>query len=203
MKRSLSLILLAAFLLTAPGCARQEPTPTAETAAVSQATVQTVPPTTLPETIPTEPTTLPTEPETLPPETETTAPTEPPLGLTEEEQALLLQLAMAERNEGLGYDDCPICMALAMRTVLNRVESGRFSKSIRGVIYAPEQFTPVLDGSFDSAVPNEACYEALDLVLNHWDESQGALYYEWCEGESWHSQNLHLLFQHCNTRFYN
>ena len=41
------------------------------------------------------------------------------------------------------------------------------------------------------------------MVMRGWDESQGALYYEWCEGESWHSQNLNLLFQHCDVRFYN
>mgnify|MGYP006898678300 CR=1 FL=1 len=44
--------------------------------------------------------------------------------------------------------------------------------------------------------------EALEMIKTGWDESQGALYYEWCEGESWHSKNLTLLFQHCDTRFY-
>ena len=145
--------------------------------------------------------------ETLPPlTTEATIPETtafiPILELSEEDQALLLQIAMAERNAGLGDGDCPTCMALVMRTVLNRVGSGRFSKTIRGVIYAQEQFTPVMDGSFDHAVPNDACREALHMVLSGWDESQGCLYYEFCDGPSWHSQNLNLLTQHCNTRFY-
>ena len=48
----------------------------------------------------------------------------------------------------------------------------------------------------------DACYAALDLVIRGWDESQGALFYEFCEGESWHSKNLKLLTEHCNTRFY-
>ena len=118
--------------------------------------------------------------------------------LTEEEQTMLLKLGMAER----GNCECTECIALVMRTVLNRVEAGRFGKSIRSVIFAPDQFTPVSDGSYDKAQPNERCYEALDLVIYGWDESQGALYYEWCKGESWHSKNLHLLFQHCDIRFY-
>lgn len=174
------------------GCAS---TPEASETTVPSTTAETMPPATLPQTLP---------PETLPPETipETTEAPQPVLELTDEEQALLLQIGMAERNAGLGYDDCPQCIALVMRTVLNRVESGRFSKTIRGVIYAAEQFTPVMDGSFDSAVPNDACFEALDMVIFGWDESQGALYYEFCDGPSWHSQNLNLLFQHCNTRFY-
>ena len=170
---------LICLLLT--GCTAPEPA--AETA---------VPPTmeemTLPETE------APTEAATLP--TETTVP--PVVELTQEEQELLLKIGMAE----LGSEGCETCLALVMRTVLNRVESGRFSKTVRGVLYAEGQFTPVMDGSFETAVPNEVCYEALDMVVSGWDESQGALCYEFCQGESWHSQNLQLLTEHCNTRFY-
>lgn len=153
-------------------------------------------PVTLPATVPvTEAvaTTLPTAPETIP------TPPQPVVMLTEEEQAMLLKLGMAER----GNTGCTECIALVMCTVLNRVEAeGRFGSSVRSVILAPEQFTPVMDGSYDSAKPNQACRDALDMVIYGWDESQGALFYEWCEGESWHSKNLHLLFQHCDVRFY-
>ena len=112
---------------------------------------------------------------------------------------MLLKIGMAER----GNAGCTECVALVMRTVLNRVKTeGRFGSSVRSVILAPEQFTPVMDGSYDSAEPNQLCKDALDMVIYGWDESQGALFYEWCEGPSWHSQNLHLLFQHCDVRFY-
>lgn len=140
----------------------------------------------------TENTTIPTEHENI------TLPI-PVIDLTEEEKSMLLKLGMAER----GNTECTECIALVMRTVLNRVEAGRFGKSIRSVILAPDQFTPVSDGSYDKAEPNEHCQEALDMVIYGWDESQGALYYEWCTGESWHSKNLNLLFQHCDVRFYN
>lgn len=140
-----------------------------------------------------------TQPETQPP---TTVPpeTEPPVVLTftAEEEDLLLKLAMAER----GDTGCETCMALVMRTVLNRVDAPKFGSSIRSVIYAQDQFTPVMDGTFEAAEPDEACLNALDMVKRGWDESRGALYYEWCEGESWHSKNLSLLMQHCDTRFY-
>lgn len=131
-------------------------------------------------------------------EAETTQPTLPPLELTEEEQTMLLKLGMAE----VGASECAECIALVMRTVLNRVEATGFGSSIRSVIYAEDQFTPLSDGSYYRAEPNDSCFEALEMVLGGWDESQGALYYEFCEGESWHSKNLQLLFQHCNTRFY-
>ena len=187
MKRSiLSLFLLLAILLT--GCVSPTGTPT-ETAAP--------PETTLPTEIPPEPqteapaTTAATEETTLPPPV-------PVVELTEEEQTMLLKIGMAERGES----GCTQCIALVMRTVLNRVEADRFGSSVRSVLFAQDQFTPVADGSYYAAEPNEHCLEALDMVIYGWDESQGALYYEWCEGESWHSQNLHLLFQHCDTRFY-
>ena len=132
------------------------------------------------------------EPATIPPHPE------PVLELTDQEKTMLLMLGMAE----LGEDGCTTCIALVMRTVLNRLESDQFGDSIRSVIFAPGQFVPVTNGSYHSAEPNAQCYEALEMVIYGWDESQGALFYEWCEGESWHSKNLHLLFQHCNVRFY-
>lgn len=178
MKKSV-LFFLCFLLLFLAACS--SPTPTPETTIAA-----TVPVT---ETVPVP---LPTELETVP------EPSEPVVELTEKEKNMLLKLGMAER----GNEDCTECIALVMRTVLNRVESGRFGRNIYSVIFAPGQFTPVMDGSYNSAEPNQRCYDALDMVIYGWDESQGALFYEWCEGESWHSKNLHLLFQHCNFRFY-
>ena len=200
MKKWIPWMLVTLVLLGAGLWAAKE---TAETAARKRLLAQMQPAaSTQPATeyVPPE-TTAP--PETLPPVQESTQPpveiTQPyVLDFTSEEEDLLLKLAMAERGE----TGCTECIALVMRTVLNRVEAPKFSSSIRGVIYAQDQFTPVSDGSLEAAVPNEACREALEQIRRGWDESQGALYYEWCEGESWHSQNLTLLFQHCDTRFY-
>lgn len=202
MKKSILLLLVAAMLLC--GCSgpkeeivRVKMQPKTET--VMKPAAQPIPETT---EVPQETTELPTE------QTEPTAEaTEPPteqtelpvvVELSEEDKELLLKIGMAE----LGHEGCVECIALVMCTVRNRVESGRFSRTIRGVLYAENQFTPVGDGTFAAAVPNEDCYAALALVQSGWDESQGALYYEFCEGESWHSKNLQLLMEHCNTRFY-
>lgn len=182
MKRYCLLFLLF-LLLFLPIFTTQEP---AAEAAVPESTPSTVP---AEETLPV---TLPSEPETIP------ATPEPKIFLTEKEQNMLLKLAMAER----GNAECRECIALVMRTVLNRTEAKQFGDNIRDVITAPGQFSPVSNGSYYTAKPNQLCYEALEMVICGWDESQGALYYEWCESESWHSQNLHLLFQHCDVRFY-
>lgn len=180
------LCFLLLLLTACSSSASVTETTTAETVAV------TVPPTTLPvTTVPLA--TVPTEPETAP------AIAEPLPELTEKEKNMLLKIGMAE----LGDKECTECIALVMCTVLNRVETEHSgNSSVRSVLMAPGQFTPVANGSYYSARPNQRCYEALELVLSGWDESQGALYYEWCQGESWHSKNLHLLFQHCDVRFY-
>lgn len=117
---------------------------------------------------------------------------------TKDEEYILLQISMAE----VGCEECVECAALVMRTVLNRMESRKFPNTMYGVIYAWNQFTPVWSGSFYSANPNDICVEALELIRSGWDESQGALYYEACTDGSWHSRQLDLLYQHCNTRWY-
>lgn len=184
MKRSITILMLAVFLFTLPGCHSSE-TPTE----------------TDPTTLPSEPpaTVMATAPEPFSTEPEEVALIAPVMTLSAQEKEMLLKIGVAER----GNTGCPECIALVMCTVLNRVESGRFGSSLHSVLFSQNQFTPVADGSYYRATPNECCYDALEMVVYGWDESQGALYYEWCEGESWHSQNLNLLFQHCNIRFYN
>ena len=167
--------------------------PETEVETVPETIVETVPETTeetVPETVPE--TTAETVPETVP---ETTAPVV--MDLSEEDQVLLLRLGMAERGES----ECVTCIALVMRTVLNRVEGG-FGSTVRKVIYAQEQFRPAMDGSLEEAQPNDDCREALDMVMRGWDESGGALFYEWVEGETWHSRSLKLTVEHCGGQFY-
>lgn len=117
--------------------------------------------------------------------------------ISEEDQIYLQKIAFAEaRTEGVE------CMALVMLTILNRVESDEFPNTIYEVITQKSQFTPVSNGSFASATPDDKTQEALDLVLSGWDNSQGSLYFESCSGSSWHSRNLTYLFQSGDIRFY-
>lgn len=170
----------------------------AEKALARQAAETTVP-TTMPETTAAmeEPTTAPT---TLPTEapTETTQPL-PVRTFTPEEEELLLKIGMAERGDTY----CTDCIALVMCTVLNRVDTpDKFGSTIKSVLYAEGQFTPVMEGKFEEVEPNYVCQKALDQVKSGWDESQGALYYEWGREEGWHARNLNFLFKHCDTKFY-
>lgn len=94
------------------------------------------------------------------------------------------------------------CMAQVMLVVLNRTWSDEFPDSIEAVIFEENQFTPIINGSYDRAVPNEKSRQALDMVMGGWNESQNALYFESCSGSSWHSRNLEFLFQVDTMRFY-
>lgn len=115
-----------------------------------------------------------------------------------EESQMLMKLAMAEA-EGESVEG----KALVMLVVLNRVWSDDFPGTIEEVIFQPKQFSPVTEGGrYYTTEPNEECREALELVMNGWDESGGALYFESCEGGSWHSENLEYLFQEGNHKFY-
>ena len=167
---------------------------------------QTLPePTAAPAPLPPETTEATEAPTTVPTTAATEVPTEttealPVRTFTAEEEELLLKIGMAERGDTY----CTDCIALVMCTVLNRVDTpGKFGSTVKSVIYAEGQFTPVAEGEFEDVEPNYACKNALDKVKSGWDESQGALYYEWGKVDGWHAQNLNFLFKPCDTKFYN
>lgn len=114
------------------------------------------------------------------------------------ESYLLAKIAMAEA-EGEDTEG----KALVMLVVLNRVWTDEFPDSIEGVIFQKGQFSPVANGRFDSVEPDRDCWEALDMIMReHWDKSQGALYFESESDSTWHRDNLQFLFQHGNHLFY-
>ena len=86
-----------------------------------------------------------------------------------EESYLLCKIAMAEA----GNQDTE-GKALVMLVVLNRVWVDEFPNSIEDVIYQPRQFSPVLEGTFDSVEPDEDCWDALEMVMSGWDECASA-----------------------------
>lgn len=139
---------------------------------------------------------------------ETTEPTTEPdimeydRGLSEKDKYLLAKLAMAEA-EGESLE----AKVLIILVVLNRVETKGFPNTIEEVIFQERngiyQFTPIGDGRWDKVEPNAECWEAVSIVnTTNYDFSEGALYFEACSGESWHSRNLEFICQVDNTRFY-
>lgn len=117
-----------------------------------------------------------------------------------EDAYILAKMAMAEA-EGEDTEG----KALVILVILNRVWAEQFPDTILGVISQENAFTSYSNGRYDRVEPDADCMTALRLVESHWDESQGALYFERtpAEGEStWHSRNLEKLFTHGNHTFY-
>lgn len=106
------------------------------------------------------------------------------VNLTFEEMDLLEQIAMAEAK-GEGSKG----MALVMRVVLNR--SLRDKQSIAEVIYSPGQF--YIEGMEPG---NDACHEALGMVIDGWDESEGACYFQKYEYSPWGTVELFKYGNH-------
>ena len=87
-----------------------------------------------------------------------------------EDERMLAKIAMAEA-EGESVEG----KALVILVVLNRVWSDEFPDSIEEVIFQKNQFSPVAEGGrYWTTEPDAGCYEALELVMGGWDESQGA-----------------------------
>lgn len=116
-----------------------------------------------------------------------------------DEAYMLAKIAMAEA-EGEDTEG----KALVILTVLNRVWSEQFPDTIKEVIEEENAFTSYTNGRYDRIEPNEDCYRALEMVqVEHWDESQGALYFERTTDEAtWHNTHLKELFKHGNHTFY-
>lgn len=110
----------------------------------------------------------------------------------------MLKIAMAEA-EGEDVEG----KALVILVVLNRVWTDEFPGTIHDVIYQKNQFSPISNGRFNRVEPDDECYEALEMVMHGWDESQGALYFESEKSaDNWHSRHLDYLFTHGGHRFY-
>lgn len=124
-------------------------------------------------------------------------------GLTEDDKYLLAKIIMAEA-EGESLET----KVLVGFVILNRVESTKFPNTIEEVIFQNRkniyQFSPVMPGGrWWTTEPNNECWEAVEIIDRmEKDVSQGALYFEACKGESWHSRNLEFICKSDNTRFY-
>ena len=123
---------------------------------------------------------------------------------SDEERYLLAKIAMAEA-EGESIET----KVLVILVVLNRVcsEKSYFPDTIKEVIFQNSngvyQFAPISNGRWDRVEPNTECWEAVEIVSQlEYDVSNGALYFEACSGESWHSRNLEFICQSDHTRFY-
>lgn len=114
-----------------------------------------------------------------------------------EDSYILTKIAMAEA-EGEDTEG----KALVILVVLNRVWDDSFPDTIEEVVMQENQFSPVANGRYERVEPDSDCLDALELVMDGWDESEGALYFESRSLSTWHQRNLKYLFKHGNHYFY-
>lgn len=96
---------------------------------------------------------------------------------------------------------------LVANVVLNRVKSKTFPSTIRGVVFAPRQFSPISDGRYFSVKVSADTKSAVNDALNGIDGSQGALYfmdrrYSSSSNVLWFDRCLTRLFRHQGHEFY-
>ncbi len=66
---------------------------------------------------------------------------------------------------------------LVANVILNRVKSGKFPPTIKGVVFSPGQFSPISDGRYETVRVSSETKEAVDDALHGYDCSKGALYF--------------------------
>jgi len=121
-----------------------------------------------------------------------------PGNVTAEELDILHRIVWAEaRGEDVKGQ------ILVVNVIMNRVSSSQFphANTIREVVFAPNQFTPVRDGKFERATPTQQNKEAVKLALRGEDHSQGALFFD-SAVNSWARQNRQHLFDHGAHSFF-
>lgn len=96
---------------------------------------------------------------------------------------------------------------LVANVIINRVKSPKFPSTIKGVVFAPRQFSPVTDGAYARAVVTRDTKKAVDEALHGIDNSQGALYFmdrRYADSSNirWFDTSLTRLFQYNGHEFY-
>lgn len=124
------------------------------------------------------------------------------MSVSEDDYSVLLKIVQAEA--GVCDDQGKILVA---NVILNRVKSGKFSDTVRGVVYSPSQFSPVSDGSINSVKVTEDTIQCVNRALDGEDYSDGALYFMNRGGSrkgavKWFDSHLTYLFRHGNHEFF-
>lgn len=122
--------------------------------------------------------------------------------LSDDDYNVLLKIVQAEA--GICDDEGKILVA---NVILNRVKSGQFPSTVKGVVYSPSQFSPVSNGSINSVKVTNSTKECVNRALAGEDYSNGALYFMYRRGSrsgavSWFDSHLTYLFQHGNHEFF-
>lgn len=124
------------------------------------------------------------------------------MAISDDDYQVLLKIVQAEA--GICDEEGRILVA---NVVLNRVKNSQFPNTVRSVVYAPSQFSPVSNGSINSVQVTETTRACVDRALKGEDYSRGALYFMNRGGArggavSWFDSHLTYLFSHDGHEFF-
>lgn len=96
---------------------------------------------------------------------------------------------------------------LVANVILNRVKAKEFPDTVKGVVFSPNQFSPVSNGSYYRVKISKKTKKAVDQALRGVDDSKGALYFMWRKGAdsqnaAWFDRALKKLFTHGCHEFF-
>lgn len=96
---------------------------------------------------------------------------------------------------------------LVANVVINRIKSKEFPDSVKEVVFAPGQFSPVSNGSYFRVKISDKTKEAVRRMLKGEDYSEGALYFMYRAGSTaanvaWFDRDLSRLFQYGCHEFF-
>ena len=93
----------------------------------------------------------------------------------------IVDYEVMEKPEYSKLSDKDYEILLIAGVVMNRVESNKFPDTVEEVVFQNEngvyQFSPVANGTYQSAVATEETRRAVDRVLEGEDVTEGALYF--------------------------
>ncbi len=128
------------------------------------------------------------------------------VALDEKNYQILLRIVEAEAA-GEGIEG----KKLVANVILNRVCHASFPNTVEEVVFQKSgghaQFSPTIDGRFESVQISNETVEAVDMVLAGSDDSQGALFFSARskadpDNMSWFDKNLKWLFAYGGHEFY-
>lgn len=96
---------------------------------------------------------------------------------------------------------------LVANVIINRMKSEEFPDTVRGVVFAPGQFSPVSNGSYYRVRISDETREAVRRMLKGEDYSEGALYFMYRAGSTaanaaWFDRDLNRLFRYGCHEFF-
>lgn len=121
--------------------------------------------------------------------------------VSDEDYQVLLRIVQAEA--GVCDEKGKILVA---DVIINRVLSGKFPGSVKGVVYQGSQFQPVSNGRINSVKVTAGTIRCVDRALDGEDYSNGALYFmnRKASGRKagWFDSRLTYLFAHGGHEFF-